>query len=359
MRRALITTTINVPENLRAWAAQLDDTDVVVVAGDVKTPHDEVKKLLSELTCRTSYVGTSASEWSVDGCIGHNTIQRRNLALLEALKQAPDVDYIITVDDDNWPSSYWVEEVDGIFSGEGSTANLISTDTAWFNPGALCSPSVVHRGYPLSLYRSSPTSIIDNLTDLDQFRGHTNIGVFASLWTGAADVDAIHRMVKGDHVDSVWGDAVLQPGTWAPFNSQATAFRRELAPYMMMWPHCGRFDDIWASYVMRAVMDARGWRVRYGRPTVHQERNPHNHVKDLEAELIGYRHNETVIAALRRLSANIRETDPMPVIVRKLHDVIDTLTFLPGQTVMAMDAWVKDLARLTAVYGVNLEGTPR
>lgn len=349
MKRALITTTINVPHVLKTWAEQLQADDIVVVAGDMKTPHEDVIALLRELPCETSYLHPGFdTEWGIEYILGYDTIQRRNLALLEALVREPD--YIITVDDDNEPCSDWVSRVDDIFLGRGESALVAESRTGWFDAGELCSPHVTHRGFPLS-QRSAQHWI----HGYARTENNHNIGVFASLWTGAADVDAIWRAQHGDQVDDVWDDAVLASGTWCPFNSQATAFRRELAPALLMWPGVGRYDDIWASYLCRVVTDLHDWLVRYGRPTVQQDRNPHNIMNDMRAEMLGYEFTDDLVQRLRRSVATLYPTTPVVDLVAQVFSELLTASWLPEQTIRGFAAWVADMRRLEAVYGVSFE----
>jgi hypothetical protein len=354
MKSALITTTINVPNVLVDWAAQLDPSDYVVVAGDHKTPHIDVVKVLETLPCEWRYLHPDHDlGWGIDQVVGYNSVQRRNLALLEALTVDPD--YIITVDDDNRPSDDWVGTVDNIFLGRGSSAQFVSTNTGWFDPGSLCAPPVVHRGFPLSQRRVDHRPGTYAPYTEARHSGEKSVAVIASLVLGAADVDAIWRAQYSDQVDAVLDDAVLAPSTWAPFNSQATAFRREVAPAMLMWPGVGRYDDIWASYTTRVVMDLHGWLVRYGEPTVHQVRNPHNIIDDMRAELLGYEYTDSVIEKLRHCAA---ELDPAAGVVDLVGQIFGSLIssyWLPDQTIRGFATWVADLHRLQRVYGVNFD----
>jgi hypothetical protein len=45
---------------------------------------------------------------------------------------------------------------------------------------------------------------------------------------------------------------VMANGTWCPFNSQNTAFHRDLIPAYVLSPLIGRMDDIWARHVQLA-----------------------------------------------------------------------------------------------------------
>ena len=46
-------------------------------------------------------------------------------------------------------------------------------------------------------------------------------------------------------------------------------------------------DDIWASYFVQS----KGLRVLYNLPTVFQERNEHDLIKDMKKEYLGYENN--------------------------------------------------------------------
>src|SRR6185503_16875780 len=57
--KALITTTINVPHNLSDWANLLNEDDHIIVAGDMKTPQDDVDYLPWIVSLARSLTGVS------------------------------------------------------------------------------------------------------------------------------------------------------------------------------------------------------------------------------------------------------------------------------------------------------------
>lgn len=343
----LITTTINIPTVLIEWAKRMKSTDWIIVAGDRKSPHEEIRAVLRGIQLGggplTMYLTPERqSYWNVSKHIGWNCIQRRNIALLEAMRLRPQ--FILTIDDDNAPTkTNQIAELIRTFTPSDLISPLASS-SGWWNPGWLCSPGVTHRGYPLSRRhdRSFDTSCVD----------HSRVGVSAMMWTGAPDIDAVERIAVDPivtHVDEL--DVILAPTTWAPFNTQATMFRATLAPAMFMWPHVGRYDDIWASFLTRRVMDELGWSARYGHPVVHQERNPHDLVKDLEAELFGMRHNEQVIDILR----NAEIPPELAKTVSQMMSYIFTAlkqeaTFLPRETIDALMAWERDVIEIESGF---------
>ncbi|GAI53134.1 unnamed protein product, partial [marine sediment metagenome] len=102
MKLALITTTIGVPHVLSLYR-ELDKEAMFFIAGDRKTPHDEVRSLVSTLGNAVYYSDTDQEKlgYRSSELIGWNRIMRRNIALLEAIKYGADI--IVTIDDDNIP----------------------------------------------------------------------------------------------------------------------------------------------------------------------------------------------------------------------------------------------------------------
>lgn len=338
MRRALITTTINVPENLRAWReVGMNSRDVVIVAGDLKTPHAAVRDLLDELPGENIYLHPDDQRnYAISDPLGWNTIQRRNVALLEAIRLGAEI--ITTVDDDNYPvANTYFADVDRVLRG-GAPYTLAASTSGWWNAGSLLEPQVTVRGYPLSRRHEVPEML--NLTELDRA---IRVGVVASLWLGDPDIDAVERIVTNPEVKRVRMDSnvVLAPGTWCPFNTQSTTFVRELAPLMFMWPHVGRYDDIWASLLTQRVAQELNYQVSFGYPLVHQARNEHDLVRDLEAELLGMRLTDLVAEQLRQtvLPADVAPLDALRTCFVRLTE----LNLLPTLTTESFDLWLYDL----------------
>jgi hypothetical protein len=345
VKRALITTTVTVPDNLEAWRRHMKDDDIIIVAGDLKTPHDAVVKTLANLPGDNVYLDPDDQiKWLCSEVIGWNSIQRRNVALLEALSRGAEI--ITTVDTDNFPvGADWFDEVDRRLAPEKAMITTVTTrrddEPGWYDPGVLCQPPVSHRGMPIGRVHEpwSATSWIDDWP---------KIGVVASLWKGDPDVGAHYRMANDPWVTSVIGEATLDARTWAPFNSQATTYLREVAPVMAVWPHVGRYDDIWASYLARATFMITGHQVYYGAPLVHQDRHPHDLVTDLEREIFGLRFTGMLTRELYRAVGEMPASIPHDVtrIARYLTLRLETLDWLPRNLLRFFSAWSRDLRRV-------------
>lgn len=333
---ALITTTINVPIALLQYVRYApEDVEIdVVVAGDKRTPlacQDFVEGELGGTYLGTA--GENVERWKSHEMIGFNSIQRRNLALLHAL--ANGAEFIITIDDDNVPVSpetYIRDMIDLTWNAE-----QISTDTSWWNPGSMYYDLITARGFPLSQR---------NVSHHEQLyvNGDTRIGVVQGMTTGDPDIDAVERITKRPFVlrDESFSEVVLNAGTWAPFNSQNTGYVRELAPLMQVVSGVGRYDDIWASYIARRVMDHLGWHVRYGNPVTFSERNEHDLITDLERELYGYRYTSQFAQTLRDIDISHTNSvlDALDVIFNRFI-AADTVT--PPRMIDTCFAWLHDV----------------
>jgi len=330
MKIALISTTIHAPTVYALYRAFGPEVEIIV-AGDRKTPHDEVRKLLKPHNIR--YLDPAEQEklgHASSDIIGWNSVQRRNIALLEALRTGADV--IITVDDDNIPmdASYFAtfeRLLTQPFNGL-----RVSTASNWFDVGGLLQPVAPHRGFPVSRRRKDQGATFGPALG-------AKIGVAAGLWFGDPDTDAMTRIVERPNVSQVSealrSGLLVAPGCFTPFNSQNTAYRAEIAPLMAMWISVGRYDDIWASYFAERVMMETGHHVHFGTPFVWQQRNEHDLLLDLQEEKLGDTHTEqfvrdlldadlgkgSVVDMMRRAFAAVVKKDYVPEPMRRLAPV--------------------------------------
>lgn len=345
---ALITTTINVPTVLKQHVTHANAMDnyelTVIVAGDVQTP-PAARELVEELG--GVYLGLNddiTTRWKSEILIGTRSIQRRNIALLHALTLGPDV--VVTIDDDNRPidAGYVSDMISGLNS---SIREVTHVDTGWWNPGTLLHPRVTHRGFPITQRHINSREVVEHA------RGPMRVGVVSGLCLGDPDVDAIERIVNRPTVTdvayvepSIEHGVVLGAKTWAPFNTQNTAYAWEVAPLMQCLCGVGRYDDIWMSYVARRVMDDFDYHVRYGLPLVVQERNDHNLIKDLQAEYHGYVATDEFTQLLRTMPV---ERDLFTGVIDYLDAVYGHLTpFLDHYTNKVNDRWIIDVREAVA-----------
>jgi len=281
MNKVIVSTTINRPtESLIKFMALKDWT--MVVAGDLKTPENAYRN-----TEGFFYLDPPLQESfdpKLSELIGWNCIQRRNFAFLFACKELK-ADIIYTCDDDNIPMENWGKD---LFVGQSVRCDEYGVREPAFDPLQVTVHSKLwHRGYPLELMKERYKQFVGVQTC------NHKCDVQANLWDGEADVDAICRLTH--QTDNCrFGTIWRLPYTSnkpSPFNSQNTFLSKEVMPHYFMFPGIGRLDDIAASYHVQA----QGFRVMYGGPTVVQKRNEHNLVKDLLAEVWGIEHNLAIV----------------------------------------------------------------
>jgi hypothetical protein len=287
MRIALCTTTIHVPHALKLMRKCSGDVKFFV-AIDEKTPR-EIFDLKVE---NTSIVHTgNLGNWKCSEAIGHNTLARRNIAFLEAVAWGADAIY--SHDDDNLPVDCYHFD---LFDLPARRFNGIKVSglNGWFDPGTLLVPSTRHRGFPYDMpHRSKAEPVTD-----------ARIGIAAGLVIGDPDVDAVTRMEHCPDIGAVHllgqTGVVVDPHTWTVFNSQNTVVIRELIPAWFMMPGVGRHDDIYASLIVQRVARERDLHVHFGPPFTYQQRNEHNPITDLRAEIDGMERVQQIADALDR-----------------------------------------------------------
>ncbi len=277
MKKVIVTTTINPPtEAIRKFEA-MKDWELVVI-GDLKTPKDYKLN-------RGVYVTPEEQEKydkDFSDAVGWNCIQRRNFGLLWANDMKADI--VAVVDDDNIPFEGWGEN---LLLGKDTEVNYYETDLPAFDPvGATNHSHIWHRGYPLQLLPKRDYS--------RKSKKKINPDVQADFWNGDPDIDAVCRM---EHAPDCKFDEKYFPiasNKLSPFNSQNTFLKGTVLKDYFLFPHVGRMDDIWASY----YVEAKGFKVVYGKASVFQARNVHDLVRDMKQEYVGYENNLKIVNEL-------------------------------------------------------------
>ena len=276
--KAIVTTTINpITKAIQRFDAMGDWT--VIAIGDKKTPSDYKLK-------KGVYVSPQQQEKydkALSDAIGWNCIQRRNFGLLWAYDMGAEI--VAVIDDDNIPYDDWGQN---IMIGRETEVNYYKTDLPAFDPiGATNESHLWHRGFPLQLLSKRDYKNVSKKT--------IRPDVQANFWDGDPDIDAVCRM---EHAPECKFDPTLFPiasNAFSPFNSQNTILNGKILKDYFLFPHVGRMDDIWASYYVQA----KGYKVIYGKPTVYQARNEHDLVKDMRQEYLGYENNLKIVKDLK------------------------------------------------------------
>lgn len=325
---AVVSTSINAtPPAYEAWAN--DPRVDLVVAGDMKTP-PKLKDFLTDIDAvyLSPTYQTATFTWSE--LLGWNRIQRRSTAIMEVLRRK-QYDYVITVDDDNFPLPNATEFINGHlrnFTAFPDQVTCVSSKSPFLNTGALCHPQFHQRGVPYGI--NTQPIIVRNSA--------AKVVVAQAQVLGDPDCDAIDRMCNAPNVTAVRTNAIVRPGIYAAFNTQATMWAIEWAPLMVCLPGIGRYDDIFASYLFHRMAAQYHVALFVGEPVVRQIRNEHDLVNDLRAELWGMSSTFDFVNALN--SAHISRDMPLwhawDELIYAAGDV------LPRDTTTFAKAWVAD-----------------
>jgi len=321
-----VTTTINEPVFLEGYLENVvahghDPTDIgVTVVGDLKTPlsvREFCEGLTDEFGIDVDYLSVDdqrrlIEQWELlelDRYLPYNSIQRRNVGYLAAAAEGADV--IVSLDDDNLARE---DDIAGLFSTVGDSHEVleVTTENNWYNPASMLtyeaesSRDIYHRGFPYSRRDTSQT--------YDYERTEREVMVRAGLWFDVPDIDVITHLERGPRATSLreeFEDELVALGdeTFAPVNTQNTAFHTDLMPLIHTIPmgqsvrgmEVSRFDDIWLGYFLDRVLHETGGTVAYGGPISTHDRNTHNLKRELEHEAVGVRLNEIVVDTLESI----------------------------------------------------------
>jgi hypothetical protein len=351
---ALVTTTIRVPEALRFFR-KLRGYAKFYIIGDEKSPHAEIEKFVADLRDCHYYSpeAQKALDFECSDLIGWNTISRRSIGLLLALRDCGN-EVIIYWDDDNLSvdTEYFHNfmrlldyDAAGMLPMPGVPPwyGLEARALGWFDPGEWMFPRdgidpVVQRGIPQHLVRGGE---IRQVVD-------ARIGVAQGLILGDPDTSAVDRLSRSPIVHQISelyqaGIVVDPKHTRTVMNSQNTAFIRELAPAMFMLPGIGRYDDIFASLIAQRVMRERGYVTHFGKPFCWQQRNAHNLIADLKAEIFGMEH---IVEFAEWLDGLDLSTTSVLDAVRGIYTLMSALDWMPQQAREAGLAWCEDVERV-------------
>lgn len=339
MRLALITTTIHIPQVLARYR-EIDKGVMFFVVGDRKTPHRAVKKFISGLGNAIYYSDTDQEKlgYKVSDLIGWNCIMRRNIALLEAIKYGADI--IVTIDDDNFPiNKNYFKDFIRILTSPFNGSEVSSKDS-WFNIGEYTVPKVYHRGFPFEMRNEKRSYVLNRVQK-------AKIGIAAGLWCADPDINAIERIVFNPRVKQfkreVRRGLCVKQGVFAPVGTQNTAFISRIAPLFLVLSSIGRYDDIWASYMVETIMYTDGYLIHYGPPFVRQERNQHNLWQNLEDELFGMEYTLRFCQDLRKAKLG---NGTMLEKFARLHEYLKNKNYLPPHIYKLAQAWLRDIGKV-------------
>lgn len=185
----------------------------------------------------------------------------RNLGFAYVAKYMPEIEYIITLDDDEYPLGDPIQDhVDAL---------NMRVPISWMSTA-----SEYMRGFPYEV------------------RDEAQVVLSHGVWEGVADWDAATQLTLGNR-PVTFPKMPIPKGVLFPCCAMNIAFRRELLPYIFQAPQVlelriGRMDDILAGITSKRAIDENGWAAVTGYARVHHDRASDVY-KNLELEANGYK----------------------------------------------------------------------
>lgn len=221
--------------------------------------------------------------------IKYNSDHRRNVGFILAYQN--DFDFIISMDDDNFPILKNFVQEHRKRLGHQKNKKILNSKTGLFNNCTLLGKNnFIHpRGFPLNK-RNIDYKNIYGYKKNNSLQIACNVG----MWTIAPDVDAISWLVKKEKIDvKKCDEIIISKKTYCPINTQNTSIKKEFLPayyYIKMGFDIGgglkfdRLGDIFSGYFLQKAIKTKNKFISFGNPLVSHERHSHNYRDDANKE---------------------------------------------------------------------------
>ena len=261
---------------------------------------------------------------------------RKNIGYLLAMQGGAEI--ILETDDDNFPrEAFWAPR-------ERTVRAATLGRAGWVNAYRyFTTASIWPRGLPLDAVQTEPPPF-ETLP-----REEVDCPIQQGLADENPDVDAIYRLLlplpqnfRSDR------RLALKEEAWCPFNSQNTTWWRETFPILYLPAFCSfRMTDIWRSFVAQRLGWANAWSLLFHEPTVYQERNAHNLMRDFQDEIPGYLYNRAICELLGSLDFK-PGTAALGENLLTAYSALTERDFVGKQEIPLLEAWISDLSCLSA-----------
>lgn len=331
-KTTLVVTSISSPNAaLRALAAGCSQNGIdFIVIGDAASPPE-----FQLDGCRFyGLEGQTELDLSFARKCPARSYARKNIGYLLAMREGATT--LIETDDDNFPRAvFWQarqrrQHVRAISNG------------GWINIyGYFTDANIWPRGLPLDKTNSAAVPY-EELTEQE-----IDCPIQLGLADENPDVDAIYRLVL-PLPQSFRKDrrVALRNNSWCPFNSQNTTWWRDAFPLLYLPAYCSmRMTDIWRGFVAQRIAWTNDWAVLFHEPTVWQERNEHNLMRDFRDEVPGYLNNAALCEALGKLDLkpgieNLNDN------LRICYEQMVRMGLVGEAELDLLDAWIGELGQL-------------
>ena len=329
MKKTVILTSINPPTPAIARFAALPDWDVLVV-GDLKTP--------PEWHCpAVTYVSVEMQKALPFKTVQHlpwNHYARKMIGYLLAAREGAVL--LAESDDDNLPDANWqFPAMAGRYDHVPEGCDIVNIYSLFTRQ------PIWPRGFPLTRITASASTLDPAALTPESAR----IGIWQALADDDPDVDAIYRLTSNTPCRFTRrAPVVLPPRTFSPFNSQNTAFRRELLPLMYLPARVNfRVTDILRGYVAQPILWAAGYRLGFLGPTVRQERNAHDLLADFASERPLYTDIERIMDLVNE---SVQPDAPISDNLTHVYRHLARHGIVKEAELTLLSAWLEDVAAL-------------
>jgi len=103
--------------------------------------------------------------------------------------------------------------------------------------------------------------------------------------------------------------------------------------------------DIWRSFIAQRIAWLNGWAILFHEPTVIQQRNVHNLLRDFNDEIPGYLHNSEIRRALETLPLETGN-DKIGGNLKICYEKLVGMSLIGAEELKLLDAWLEDIEKL-------------
>ncbi len=298
----------------------------VAVAGDTKTPADFAETGVDYLSIERQ--NAAYGDYATATPVRHYA--RKNFAYLHAIANGAEV--IVESDDDNRPYDDFGADTDLVVNGREVNGDVWVNAYRYFTDDQLIWP----RGLPLDRIHDLGTATPGQAVPcpIQQFLADQD-----------PDVDAIYRLLFREpfDFDRSAEPLILGKGSYCPFNSQNTIIHADAFELLYLPAFVSfRMTDIWRSFVAQRILWEQGKSVSFHAPTVFQERNAHNLMRDFSDEVVGYLRNDEIARTLTEVDlAGLSSAEAL----RKCYQALFGIGIVPQEELALVDQWIEAVAK--------------
>ncbi|WP_289030252.1 STELLO glycosyltransferase family protein [uncultured Algoriphagus sp.] len=297
----------------------------VIVVGDKKTPKNWSAKGVKFIPIEEQLaIGPNLFKHAP-----YNHYSRKMFGYIYAARNNAKV--IIDTDDDNIPlDNYGFPPFSGNFKSVKHPLGFVNIYQYYTDK------HIWPRGLPLNLI-SKKFSF-----EFEESFFEKQVGVWQGLADIDPDVDSLYRLILNEECFFNKAEPIiLSEGVISPFNSQNTAFRKDLFPLLYLPSSVTfRFTDILRGLIAQPIMWLYGYKLGFLEATVKQERNYHNLMEDFRSEVPMYLYGEKITELVQSV---INGSDSMENNIFNSYIKLAKEDMVNESELKALEGWLKDL----------------